>query len=175
MAQSYALLPSIAWIWTMQMLSVTNADKPCACLQIEQLQNNQQLSPTAEEKAPASPGNLRAAAEGVAHTPAQGSHTPSAFFGLARGPEGGDPEDIVQRLLSALLDYENRSRQWSDERQHLQVSLQPACSPGSEQHHTISYHRVHSPFSHLHGTACHGGAAAAPGTFGIDVSDLTSH
>ncbi|KAK9787843.1 hypothetical protein WJX73_000280 [Symbiochloris irregularis] len=121
--QDVAALKATNRSLTAELADVHHALKEAGEL-IEQLQNDQKQQPrtaTPEAEPSVTPHSLRAAvAAAVAHTPAQGSHTPSAIFSLARGPEGGDPEDIVQRLLSALLDYENRSRQWSDERQQLQ-------------------------------------------------------
>ena len=37
--------------------------------------------------------------------------------------QGRDPEEVVEKLLAALMDYENKNRQWSNERQQLQVGL----------------------------------------------------
>lgn len=52
--------------------------------------------------------------------------SPPSSHGHASRPADWDPEDIVDRLMAALMDHESRSRQWHDERQEMQASWQHA-------------------------------------------------
>lgn len=90
------------------------------CPQIERLQKRaKQAEAELRQHQAAASSAERHSGPATAHgsaTSSQGVPSPPNTLG-----QGWDPEEVVQKLLAALVDQENRSRQWADERQQLQV------------------------------------------------------